>query len=303
MRNLAKNGLSMTAAQAVSNLCNQRVKEIDFLLDKVNNASRSIDINGKTIVETEGTALPENVAELILTKGKYRAVQAFLMESLKSKEALLKSIKDKNIVFNEEYPEQEELKEAVLEDEVYENFGWSKLTDSEMNEYWEQEAIASTIGLFIHKGGKLSRLRNELSELKGIEWFEVETGKLSPVTITKHHTAGELLDIHETLAELHRQAENKVNYYKAKVKNLVSAENARINNANAKAIADAAALNEPIRQKYVNDVKEYTERRKEFIYKASEEKEKALNEASALKITVPERFKEIVDDFLPKLGE
>jgi hypothetical protein len=44
--NLSKNGLSMTQAQSISNLCNQKAIEIHNSLRGINNASKSIVIGG-----------------------------------------------------------------------------------------------------------------------------------------------------------------------------------------------------------------------------------------------------------------
>ncbi|MFN9959268.1 MAG: hypothetical protein ACK55I_39760, partial [bacterium] len=103
--------------------------------------------------------------------------------------------------------------------DVNESWGWSQLTDAEYSEYLQAEAMAAHLGQFIHKNGKLSQLRKDLPNTPSIEWFEVEEGKKTPVKVTKHHVSAALLGIHEDIAEAHRKYEQRVNYYKAKVKN------------------------------------------------------------------------------------
>jgi hypothetical protein len=71
-------------------------------------------------------------------------------------------------------------------------------------------------------------LRAELPTIKTLEFMEIEVGKKTPMKVSIHHTSEQLLEIHEQLAALHRGYEQKVNYFKAKVKNSVTTENARI---------------------------------------------------------------------------
>jgi hypothetical protein len=71
---------------------------------------------------------------------------------------------------------------------IDEPWGWDQLTTAEYNEYLEAEAYASHIGQFIHKGGKLDRLRAELPTIKTLEFMEIEVGKKTPMKVSIHHT-------------------------------------------------------------------------------------------------------------------
>ena len=245
MRNLDTKGLSMSSAQTVSNMCNQTVREIDNVLGSVNNASKTITIDGKDLTETEGFKMPENVIDLLKDKAKLRATQAFLMEAIKGKDEELKRLKKLTFDYSkvEEAPDYPDYREYNGKDSVDEDWGWSQLSDSEMNEFWEAEAYASHIGQFIHKNGKLDTLRNELTTLKSLEWITVKDGEKTPIQVVKHHSREQLFDIHSELSELHRTYEQKVNYFKAKVKNLTSSENARLATELAKAITEVNVFN------------------------------------------------------------
>ena len=48
--------------------------------------------------------------------------------------------------------------------------------------------------------------------------MEIEVGKKTPMKVEVHHTSAQLLAIHEELANSHREYEQKVNYFKSKVK-------------------------------------------------------------------------------------
>ena len=104
---LSVKGLSMSQAQTISNLCNQRAREIDNTINAVNGVEKVIDLmvdspsGGQKPFQT-GIRLPDNILELLSTKAKLRACQAFLMENIKAKEALLKEEKERVILYVEE---------------------------------------------------------------------------------------------------------------------------------------------------------------------------------------------------------
>jgi hypothetical protein len=305
MRNLDTKGLSMSSAQTVSNMCNQTVREIDNILGSVNNASKTININGKDLTETEGFKMPENVIDLLKDKAKLRATQAFLMEAIKGKDEELKRLKKLSFDYSkvEEAPDYPEYLDYKGKDSVDEDYGWSQLSDSEMNEFWEAEAYASHIGQFIHKNGKLDTLRNELTTLKSLEWITVKDGEKTPIQVVKHHSKEQLFDIHIELSELHRTYEQKVNYFKAKVKNLVSSQNAKLATELAKAISEVNVINDELRNVYNAECKSYSERQAAWTSSRESERELAINAISLLRITVPSQFKETVDDLLPSIEE
>ena len=80
--------------------------------------------------------------------------------------------------------------------------------------------------------------------------FEVQDGKKTPVKVTKHHHSQSLMQLHEDIAEQHRQYEQRVNYFKAKVKNLVSDENARIQKLNADKAAEFLIIEKKLNEEY-----------------------------------------------------
>jgi len=303
---LSTTGLSLSQAQSVSNLCNQRALEIARKLLTVNNYSKTVKVGGETVplvVET-GVKLPENVVDLIKEKASLHACQAFLMENIKAKaegiEVTKRGVADVSEVKFPKTPDY--IKPAVLPN-VTEDFGWSQLTVAENNEYLEAEAYASHIGEFIHKDSILAGLRNELPQIPAIEWFEIEKDKKVPVTIIKHHTAEELLKLHEKLAELHRGYEQKVNRFKAKVKNLTTEENARIAKVNADAGNEADKTNSDLRLAYEMEFKKATEQVQSIKNEYEKTRQAKIKELAATRILVDARFKGVIDEFISKLPE
>lgn len=298
---LGAKGLSMSSASSISNLCNQRSKDITASLSDLNNAEKILKIGEDIFTETPGRPVPSNVVELLKEKARLSATQAFLMENIKAKDELINSIKRERFNFDVKNPEQPKLVQKSLEVVIEEEWGWNQLSSNEYNEFLEAEAYASHIGQFIHKGGSLDRLRTYLPSLKTLEFVEIEEGKKTPLKIIVHHTQQQLLDFHEELAALHRRYEQKVNFFKSKVKNSVTTENARIQNVNAKIQAEVNEINKKLNLEYQSAYAVWAADEREASHKFEAERQKRIQDAVALNIVVPERFQPVVDMFLNKL--
>ncbi len=301
-------GLSLSQAQSISNLCNQRAREITADITGINNFSKTVDTGRKTLTIVNGKVMPANIIELLKEKAELHACQAFLMENIKAKDALLNDAKrmqpDYSGIEQPKRPLAElvEVKNKLIK-EVDEEFGWSQLSVSEYNEYLEAEAFASHIGQFIHKDGTLDRLRTELPLIPPIEWMNIKDGEKTPVEIKVHHKPDQLLKIHEDLAALHRQYEQRVNYFKAKVKNLTTEENARIAKENADMQNEAEAINNKLNSEYDTAFKAYTEKVKSVKAEFEKTRQAKIKEIAAMRIQVDPRFQKTIDTFLKQLSD
>jgi len=293
----------MSQAQSISNLCNQRSRDISFKLRDINNVEKVLKIGEETYVETPGKKMPENVVDLLADKSRLHATQAFLMENIKAKDEMISEIKNRQMTFNLPIPIRGVLQETEIESSVSEDWGWDQLSTSEYNEYLQAEAFASHVGQFIHKGGKLDNLRSELPTLKTLEWIEVEAGKKTPLKVSVHHTAEELGDLHEKLAGVHRNYEQRVNYFKAKVKNLVTSENARIAKENAVKEASAAEANQKVLSDYNKVKEEWQANYRQASHLFEEERQNEIKNSAALRIDIDPRFQDVIDMFLKDVAE
>lgn len=298
---LNKTGLSLSQAQSISNLCNQKALEIANTLTGINNATKTVTIEGTVYESLVGKKIPTNVIELIMEKAKLHACQAFLMENIKAKATLLNTLKNKSLTHTLESPKLPTLINPIVIPVVDEAWGKDQLSISEITELLEKEAYASHIGQFIHKGGVLDKLRVELPTIKTLEFLNVVEGKKTPVKVVVHHTPGELLEIHTKFAQLHREYESRVNYFKAKISNLVTLENARIAQLNADASKKASEENNVLRTKYRDDYAVYSEALQTLSHEFEKARQKEIEEAAALRISVDARFQDVVDSFLATL--
>jgi hypothetical protein len=298
---LASKGLSMSQAQSVSNLCNQRSKDITAQLADINNVEKTLVIGLDTYIETQGNPIPGNVVDLLTSKARLSATQAFLMENIKAKDELITNIKKEQFRYDVEAPIRPTTISKTIPTEVDEDFGWDTLTTAEYNEFLEAEAYASHIGQFIHKGGKLDKLRAELPTIKTLEFMEIEVGKKTPLKVSIHHNAGQLLTIHEELAALHRGYEQKVNYFKSKIKNATTAENAKIQKERGNIQAEVNQQNLEAANKYQLAYEQWIAEQRKAQHEFEEKRQGKIQDAVNLKIEVAERFQGVINEFLDQL--
>ena len=299
---LSNKGLSLSQAQSISNLCNQRAKEIDAKLEGINNYNKTVQVGAKTHTTVKGKPLPEDIVTLLIEKSNLHACQAFLMENIKTKDTLIQNIKRATAnVFSVIMPERPDRIAPILIDSVTEDFGWEQLTVDEIAEFTQAEAFAAHIGQFIHKNGILDRLRSELPTIPAIEWMIIKDGEKSPVEIHVHHSAPELLKKHEELAALHREHEQRVNYFKAKVKNLTTEENARIAKLNADAQNIASKQNKDAQEQFTTLYRNATEEINSLQVEFEKQRQAQIKEVVAFRIDVDRRFQPTVDIFLKSI--
>lgn len=299
--NLQNTGLSLSQAASISNLCNQRAMEISNTLSGINNATKTFKQGGDTFTLEVGKSIPSNVVDLLVEKGKLHATQAFLMSNIRAKDALINDIKREKFVTTLLAPEQPKYESFQAESLIDEDWGWDCLSQAEYSEFLEQEAYAAHIGQFIHKGGALDVLRKGLPNAKVLDFIEIEVGRKTPVKVDIHHTSDELLNYHEKLAALHRTYEQRVNYFKAKVKNLVTEENARISKENAVKGAEINLINQKLRQEYNDAMSTHQEAVKVEYENFEADRQARIQHASALRISIDPRFQDTIDKFLKNL--
>ena len=300
--NLSTTGLSLSQAASISNLCYQRANMISNALSGINNATRTFRLHGDTFTQTVGKQIPTEVAQLLQEKAKLHAAQAFLMTNIKAKDALLEAVKRRAFVASLEAPENPTLNSYKATPLVDENWGWDQLSQAEYAEYLEQEAYAAHIGQFIHKDSVLDTLRNDLPRVKSLDWIVVKDGEKIPVKVEVHHTSEQLLKHHEELAALHRAHEQRVNYFKAKVKNLVTEEIARISLENALEQAEVNKLNEKLRLDFTNLYFTYLEAIKVEREEFEATRQKETQTTAALRISIDPRFQETINRYLKQLN-
>ena len=316
-----KDGLSMSDAQAISNLCNQRSEAIIRELNKANSCSKYILLNTLTggnaddaeLVTQESKPLNlEITIEKLKSLGKYAGAQAFLMEHIKLKQELLDEnakasthtsiefTKETQALIDEHFELKEELRSLGYEKpslrgaQVFYN---TTVKPSILLDYLMNEALAAKIGTFIHKGGKLDTLRKETADLKSTEYAKLPDNRTAIVSIYPSHDDTYLEELHEELADIHRNTERKVNGYKALAHNYETEQNQVEQDKYTKKLIEFnekySLLSNKVTQ--ANTAAETAKAKEIREFREALKKERLV--ISNYKIIVPDAIKSVVDEF------
>lgn len=277
--NLSAKGLSLSQAQSYSNTINQICTEIKNEINSINNFSSTVEVDGKNISLIKGVSMPANILDKLKKLGKYHATQAFLMENIKAKKNRIDDQKNLEFDFKEIFDEKIELQQHVDE-----SWAWQELPIADTNEFIDAESMASHLGQFIHAKGKLDVLRKELPNIPGVNWMEIKKDQKTPITNTIHHESQKLLVLYEEIAKEHRGFEQRVNYFKAKIQNLVTSKNAEIFQFNADAWTTYNKLNN-----------EFEGRKSVASNEFEKQRQLKIKEIASLRIEVDPRFQEVID--------
>lgn len=303
VRFLSKTGLSMSQAQSISNIINQKSIELENQLEKINNYQSKVKYKDEDLVITQSIPMPKNIGDILKELCTLRGVQAFLMTAIKSKDFAMNGLKQKMFISSEQKPVRKDRELMKTIPSVDESWGWEQLSDKEYAEFLYAEAMASHLGKFIHKGGKLDSLRKELPDLKLLEWMNINDSEKTPVILTPHHTSEELLKVYESLAAEHRKYEQKVNYYKAKVKNMVSDKNAEIHTFNSLEAERIAKINDDIENEYQKAFSEYYAKASKEQAEFQKQLEIQKKELAQTRIIVDPIFQETINKILGNLED
>ena len=317
-----KDGLSMSDAQAISNLCNQRSEAIIRELNKANSCSKHILLHTLTggnasndvqLTTQEAKPLEHKVTvDKLKDLGKYAGTQAFLMEHIKLKQELLdenaKASKYTSIEFTPET--QALIDEYIKLKEELQTLGYEKpsLEDADVRysttvkpatllDYLMNEALAAKIGTFIHKGGKLDTLRKETADLKSTEYTKLPDNRTAIVSITPSHKDSDLEKLHEELADIHRSTERKVNGYKALAHNHETEQEQIKQDKYTKELVEFnekySLLSNKVTQ--ANTAAESAKAKEIRAFREALKEERLV--ISNYKIIVPDAIKSVVDEF------
>jgi hypothetical protein len=300
---LDEKGLTSVHSGAISNLCNQQAREIDAIIASINNHSEKLTHKGSDYNLVDAYFMPVNIIELIIRKGELHSLQAFLMEGVKAKDAMLSSLKRAPFEYEDKAPDYPEMDKLIEGKEFTEQDVLDTFSKEQIGEYLYNESIAAHIGRFIHDGGKLSQLRKELPLIPPTKWHSIIKDEQTPVRVTKHHSASQLSALHEELAGLHRNAEKRVNYYKALILNNVAEMNAAEANRVALLNSEIQKRNQNKNATHVTNWDNWSTFRQMAQNKFENEREQQIKKTAQLRIMIPAELQPMVDEFMAKLED
>lgn len=283
--------LTLTAANSICALATQRIAALTNY-ENANNYHTVMTIEGKEYASLS-KPLPSNIKEILMEISRYTAVVAFLREATKAKEEKYKEIDKSDYKHPTQAPtfSTSDLQKVELKSLVDDSFGWDTLTPKELLDFTAAEALAATVGKFIHKDGKLDKLRKELPTIPPFfreKGFTKDTEIPAVVVIHPEHTDGKLDVLHEELASIHRNALKTVNYYKAHVQNITSQENSSIAAWNKAETERVNKINADIQAKFRAENEQWWREYNEGLQAFNEEKIKLKAQINQAGIHVPD---------------
>lgn len=268
---LGPKGLSQSEANHTANIAKEVAQRIS---DRI----ASVSLFKETIVKEKTpynfvSSEPE-LEKLCKEEGAIYALSSWLREGIKAKAALIQRVEQadsKTLGFAlPERPVAPELGEIPSPEDVL-----NKLTIAERAEYLKFEAVAAHIGKKVHPKGIFDQWRHAMKHTPPTYFVKGTTSDIL-ISVERLYSQGQLDTIFFNLQKEYREAESKVNYYKAKVNNLLNEETARINGENA-----------VILDKYRGELELFTNERSKLIKAAEAKRATLLREVSELKIVVP----------------
>ena len=280
----SEHGLTSTSASHLADLAQEviagneaKLKNMTFLTTKVDIVGSPSE-SGKTIcVGYDGNML-DQVRPLLENIAAMNAFCAWMREAVKAKDRELKQVA--NFTFEEwctlqgvEIPSSPSYPKETTETDII-----AQMNIKERNRYLQLEAVAATIGKYIHPGGQFSSAREELQN--GIMKPYSTDGNGKDTLIYAHVPSVDPQKVEDVFFELqkwHRQNERELNKMKFAIKK--QAEKQTLENT--------------------HQFKQELEREKQcymaFFTQYKEWQLKEQERISKLKINVPEALQETYD--------
>ncbi len=222
-------GITSTSADHLANLAKELVVGYEAKINNLNFVTTSIDIVGSQ--SQEGKIINLGLTEQNLNEvrdalekiAKLNAFSAWMREAIKAKEDEYNYIKNKD--FKEWAKENNlELEEEPERDDKYEASDViADFNVKERNEYFYYQAVASSIGKYIHNNGAISLARAHLLDSLLKPYSTQGEGK--DTLILSHKPSVDSYKVDALFFELqkwHRANEQKLNQIKYQIKRKVS---------------------------------------------------------------------------------
>lgn len=276
--------LGLTSAEA--NYTANIVKE---LCDKINNEIGNMSLFSAILTKGDKDHIfmkerkVEDLQKKCMEEGNLYALSAWLREGIKEKDELINKVNNDSFGFipenstdiGREYTNNQ----IVLPTEASIR---RELPINELAEFLSYEAKAAHIGKKVHPNGIFEKWFRELKNTPTLQLHP--DNKEMIITLTQVILEQDLYKIYFELQKEYREAEQKVNYYKAKIKNLLSEKTLEANNKNREA-----------RDKYQEDMNIITSKNVSINLQINNKRVEKTKELSELKIIIPNSLQSTLD--------
>ena len=215
-----EHGLTSTSANHLANIAQEKIVSNEAKLRNLNFVTTTVDIvgspadSGKVINKGYDEAQLGEIRGLLAEIADMNAFCAWIREAIRAKDTELEDVTEMGY---EEWLKENNLENErpVPEDDVTIDDIKAEMNIKERNEYFHLEAIAATIGKYIHKDGIYSAARQELHNRLMKPYSTEGTGK---ETLIYQHTPSidqqKVEDLFFDLQKWHRTNEASLNRIK-----------------------------------------------------------------------------------------
>ena len=279
-----EHGLTSTSANHLANIAQEKIVSNEAKLKNLNFVTTTVDIvgspadSGKVINKGYDEAQLGEIRGLLAEIADMNAFCAWIREAIRAKDSELEDVTDMSY---EEWLKENNLENErpVPEDDVTIDDIKAEMNIKERNEYFHLEAIAATIGKYIHKDGIYSAARQELHNRLMKPYSTEGTGK---ETLIYQHTPSidqqKVEDLFFDLQKWHRTNEASLNRIKYNIRQKVVQRNMEKS------------------QQYRSEMEEYNIQFRKLNAQFKEWKIKECERISQLKIVIPQELQTIYDN-------
>ena len=272
-------GLTSAEANYTANIVKELCERISNEIKQLTIFEGVLNFQGKQTIYNKVFKV-DNLEEKCLEEGNLYALSAWLREAIKSKDNLLKQVDLDNFeikLLNEVFIDIEATSKLLTEDEIK-----YSLPINELAEYLAYEAKAAHIGKKVHPNGIFEQWFNAIKNTPRVQINDVNKDYV--VEFSQIVDEKDLYSIYFNLQKEYREAEQKVNYYKAKIKNLLDEKNQKINQQN-----------KAIYNKHREDLELQNSKNLSIQTKIDILRRDKAKEISALKIVIPNELQKTLE--------
>lgn len=278
-----EHGLTSTSANHLANIAQEKIVSNEAKLKNLNFVTTTIDIvgspadSGKVINKGYDEAQLGEVRGLLSEIADMNAFCAWIREAIRAKDDELEDVTEMSyeewLAANGlEHPRPVQ-KADITADDIK-----AEMTVKERNEYFHLEAVAATIGKYIHKGGVYSAARQELHNRLMKPYSTEGTGT---ETLIYHYTPSideqNVENLFFELQKWHRTNEASLNKIKYNIRMKMAYKNMEQS------------------QQYRSEMEEYNIQYRKLNTQFKEWKIKECERISQLKIVIPLELQSIYD--------
>lgn len=276
-------GLTSTSAGFCANMAKELYQATEAALNSMVFYTTTVKLMGSSTTDMlkEGVTTVKDIPEALEMIAKLKSLIAWLRESVRAKERLIKEAQDRGYEYYDiKVPESPKREDYISSDDVIAEFNIKQ-----RNRYYYLEAFCATIGQYIHPGGVYATERDQLQKI--IHEPNTVSGSGRDALLYSRKPSLDPQEVEDTfmgLQQTYREYQAELNSIKHDIEERLNKDTAEKNIA------------------YAEACKSYSDTMKVLDAELTRKRKEAVTAASNLKIVIPDSLKDIYEK-VSKLGK